>query len=92
MSFWLIKACGEGVLEGFVLLSGIFPVGLKDLLVLANYCPVSDLVFLGKVVERVKAKQLQAFLEDTSILDPFESCFCSGHGMENMLAALIDDL
>lgn len=38
-------------------------------MVLANYCPVSNLLFLGKVVERAVVA-IQAFLEDTSIWDP----------------------
>lgn len=38
---------------------------------LANYCSVSNLLFLSKVVEKAKAQQ--AFLEDASILNPFQS-------------------
>lgn len=35
-----------------------------DLVVLPSYCPVSNLQFLGNVVECVVAKQFQAFLND----------------------------
>lgn len=60
-------------------------------MVLANYRSVSKLPFLGKVVERVMAEQLQAFWDDTAILDPFQSIFCPGCGTETVLVTLIDD-
>lgn len=46
---------------------------LLDPSVLANYCPVLNVPFVGKVVEQGVAEQLQAFLED--ILDLFQSGF-----------------
>lgn len=64
----------------------------KKSLYLASYCPVSNLQFLGKVVERVVVEQLQAFLEDSSVLDPFHSSFCPGYGVEMALVTLMDDL
>lgn len=33
----------------------------------SKYCPVSNLSFLGKVVERITAEQHQVFLEDTQL-------------------------
>lgn len=48
-------------------------------------------MFLGKVFERVMTEQLQGFLDDTSILDPFQSGFCPGHGTEMALVALTDE-
>lgn len=59
---------------------------------LSNYRPVSNLPFLGKVMERAVATQLKAFLEDVNILDPFQSGFCPAHGTGFMLVALVDDL
>lgn len=46
----------------------------------ANYLPVSNLLFLGKVLERAAAEQFQKFLHDTSALDPFQVSFHPGHG------------
>lgn len=58
----------------------------------SNYHPVSNLSFLGKVVEKTAAKQLQTFLDDTLALDSFQSSFCPSYGTEVALVALIDDL
>lgn len=49
---------------------------------LASYCPVFNLAFLGKVIERVVAEQLQDFLDETFALNLFQSSFCSSHGTE----------
>lgn len=58
-----------------------------DYTVPENYCPVLSLLFPDKVVERVVAELLQAFLDDASNLDPFQSGFCSGDRMETVLVA-----
>uniref|UniRef100_A0A670JAY7 Reverse transcriptase domain-containing protein n=1 Tax=Podarcis muralis TaxID=64176 RepID=A0A670JAY7_PODMU len=84
---------------------GTFPGELKEAVVrpllkktsldpldLSNYRPVSNLPFLGKVIERAAAEQLGRFLDETSALDPFQSGFRAGHGTETALVALTDDL
>ncbi|KAF7250327.1 Microtubule-associated serine/threonine-protein kinase 4 [Varanus komodoensis] len=58
----------------------------------ANYRLVANIPFLGKVLERVVAGQLQALLEETDYLDPFQSGFRSGYGTESALVALYNDL
>ena len=57
-----------------------------------NYRPVANLPNLGKVLERVVARQLQALLDETDFLDPFQSGFRPGFGTETALVALYDDL
>ncbi|KAF7245344.1 hypothetical protein EYD10_08460 [Varanus komodoensis] len=57
-----------------------------------NYRPVANIPFLGKVLERVVAGQLQALLEETDYLDPFQSGFRPGYSTESALVALYDDL
>lgn len=36
-----------------------------------NYCPVSSVTSLGKVLEHMVASQLQRFLDETDYLNPF---------------------
>lgn len=50
---------------------------------------MSNLPFLSKVVERAVADHLQAFLEDSYILDSFHSGFCSDHEIEIIPVALM---
>lgn len=54
--------------------------------------PVLNLLFLGKLIEKEVAKQLQVFLDNTLVLIPFQSGLhpCDGKGMA--LVALTDDL
>ncbi|KAF7247339.1 Protein FRA10AC1 [Varanus komodoensis] len=57
-----------------------------------NYRPVANIPFLGKVLERVVAGQLQALLDETDYLDPFQSGFRPGYSTESALVTLYDDL
>ncbi|KAF7253476.1 RNA-directed DNA polymerase from mobile element jockey [Varanus komodoensis] len=60
--------------------------------VAANYRRVANIPFLGKVLERVVAEQLQALLDETDYLDPFQSGFRPGYGTESALVTLYYDL
>ncbi|KAF7239150.1 Mitogen-activated protein kinase kinase kinase 14 [Varanus komodoensis] len=60
--------------------------------VAANYRLVANILFLGKVLEQVVAGQLQAFLDETDYLDPFQSSFKPGYGTKSALVALYNDL
>uniref|UniRef100_A0A803TWP1 Reverse transcriptase domain-containing protein n=1 Tax=Anolis carolinensis TaxID=28377 RepID=A0A803TWP1_ANOCA len=84
---------------------GIFPSSLKqaiirpifkkvslDSSILNNYKPIFNLPFLGKVLQRVVASQLQGFLEDTNFLDHSQSGLRPGHSTEIAFVALVDDL
>ena len=55
------------------------------------YQPVANLPYLGKVLEQVVARQLQALLDETDFPDPFQLGFRLGFAIETALVALYDD-
>lgn len=59
---------------------------------LEHFQPVSNLPFLGKVLEWVVASQIQGFLEEIGFFLGFQSCFRPRFGTETALMALTDNL
>lgn len=57
----------------------------------ANYHPVSNLLSQAGI-QRAAVEQLQSFLDDTSVFDPFQASCCPNCGSETPLADLTDDL
>ena len=49
---------------------------------LKNYCPVSDLSFMSKLVERVVAKQLLEHIYVHNLDNPYQSAYKAGHSTE----------
>lgn len=80
---WLVKTLTPlADIISLTLQTGNFPERLKGGMVIlllkkpslnlsdpANFLQISNVLFLGKVIERVVAKQLQGFLDDASVLD-----------------------
>ncbi len=61
---------------------------LKNLgleLINKNYRPVSNLVFLSKLIERVVALQLVDHLLNNGLMDEFQSAYRAGHSTETAL-------
>lgn len=44
-----------------------------DALVLNNYRPISNLPFIGKIIEKIVFQQLTAFLTTNSCFDDYQS-------------------
>ena len=59
---------------------------------LNNCRPVTNIPFLGKLIERVVADQLWVSLEETDSLDPFQLGFRPWHGTETALVTLQGNL
>ena len=60
-------------------------------LTILDYQPISNILFLGKVLERMVVSQLQRFLDEVDYLDPFQSGFRPDYGTEIALDTLGDD-
>ena len=87
------------------LTSGVVPTGLKkaqvtpllkktglDVNVLKNYRPVSNIPFIGKVLEKVVAKQLTQHLRDHDLGDDLQSAYRLGCSTETALMKIKADM
>ena len=80
------------------LATGVFPSALKSAIVkplpkkpgldsevLKNLCPVSNLSFISKVIEKVVASQLLDHMVENRLLESFQSAYRVGHSTETAL-------
>ena len=59
---------------------------------LKNYRPVSNLLFVGKLIERVVAIRLKKHMTDNNLHSDFQYGFKPNHSTETLLLTLINDL
>ena len=82
----------------FSLISGMFPDTLKhariapllkkqglDTQELSNYRPISNLAFLGKVIERMAVNQMQDYLSENYLHAPMQSAYRAHHSGKTAL-------
>ena len=87
------------------LATGVFPDSLKraklspllkknglDVSKLSNFRPISNLPFLGKVIEKVIAHQLTAHLTKTDLHDEMQSAYKQGSSTETALIRIKADI
>jgi virulence-associated protein VapD len=85
--------------------SGLFPSSLKQALVtpllkkanldvedLKNFRPVSNLPFLGKVIERAAISQLQGYINDNDLHNRTQSAYRKFHSVETAIVRVTNDL
>ena len=84
----------EGSMDG-VKLADIIPL-IKDtsldINILKNYRPVSNLTFLGKLIERVVLKRLEKHLSDNGLTIPEQSAYKRNNSTETLLIRLSNDI
>ena len=86
-------------------IAGIFPSCLKSALIiptlkktsldpesLKNYRPISNLPFLGKVIERVVCSQFMSYVAKNSLLPSRQSAYRKNHSVETTLVRVQNDL
>ena len=60
--------------------------------ILGNYRPISNLRFLSKVLERVVAARLVAYVEENKLSEPSQSAYRKGHSTETALVGVQHDI
>ncbi|XP_072047081.1 uncharacterized protein [Amphiura filiformis] len=87
------------------LLSGCFPAELRratitpvlkkvslDKQQLSNYRPVSNLAFVGKLIEKVVSVQLTEYVECNKLAEPLQSAYRAAHSTETALIIPFSEL
>ena len=59
---------------------------------LKNYRPISNISFVGKLIERVVLKQLNKHLDSYNLDIPFQSAYKKCHSTETLLVRIVNDL
>jgi hypothetical protein len=85
--------------------TGVFPDALKSALVtpilkkpnldpevMKNYRPISNLAFLGKVIERCAMKQFVSYLDSNDLLASSQSAYRQHHSIETALTRVYNDI
>ena len=59
---------------------------------LSNYCPISNLSLMSKIIERVVKSRFMVHLCSSNLLNPHQSAYCKHHSTETALLYIYDHL
>ena len=81
------KSVDEGTVSENLKNTILKPLLKKQVLVLTfgNDHPVSNVSYISKILEQVVSTQLIDLAETSCNMEPFQSCYCSGHSYETAL-------
>ena len=65
---------------------------LVDVEIFKNYCPVSNLMFLSKLIERCVASRLDKHMKDNNLDSKHQFGYKKGHSTEMLLVNVVDSL
>ena len=60
--------------------------------VLSNYCPVSNLSFVSKLLEKVVSKHLNTHKVANNLYEPYQSAYRAGHSTETAVLRVQNDI
>ena len=100
---YFIPVLQEIITKSFV--SGVFPTDLKhavvnpiykpggtDPEVYKNYRPVSNILTLSKIIEKVASNQLTSYLNTHNLCPKFQSGYLKGHSCETAMVKVSNDI
>jgi len=76
----------------FALVTPILKKSNLDPEMMTNYRPISNLAFLGKVIERCAMKQFVTYLESNYLLASSQSAYRQHHSIETALICVYNDI
>jgi len=57
-----------------------------------SYRPISNLMFISKVIERMVAAQIKAFLDESDLMPPMQLAYRAGHSTETAVLKVLSDI
>jgi len=59
---------------------------------LKSYRPISNLIFISKVIEVIVTAQMKAFLVKSDLMPPMQSAYRAGHSTETATPKVLSDI